>query len=285
LVEEIKKMILVLGAKGMLGQELTKIFGKQAIGWDRGDCDVTDVDNLKLKIFELKPSAIINCVAYNDVDGAEENKQLAFKLNAEVVGNLASIAKELGIPLVHFSSNYVFDGEKGEYKEQDVPNPISVYGKSKYEGEQQLIANTDKYFLVRTSVLFGLKGQSGQSKKSFVELMLDLASKGSGVKAVDEEINSLTYVVDLASQIKLLLSQDHPFGIYHITNSGQGSWYKFAKEIFDTKGIKVSLKPVTRAEFPRKALTPKKADLINTKLPPLRPWQDALKEYLETYVL
>jgi len=273
--------ILILGAKGMLGGQLKRTFSK-ALGWDRQDIDITQNDDLRQKIKDLtvKPSVIINCVAYNNVDEAEQKKDLAFKLNFEVVGNLAEICRDLDITLVHFSTNYIFDGEKGEYQEDDIPHPLSVYGESKFKGEQALQKTWHKFYLIRTAVLFGPPGESDLSKKSFVEVMLNLSKENNVIKAVDNEINSLTYAVDLAEAVKKLILEKQPFGIYHITNSGQASWYDYAKEIFKILKKNVKLKPVLASALPRKALRPAKALLLNTKLPPLRLWREALKEFL-----
>jgi dTDP-4-dehydrorhamnose reductase len=272
--------ILILGSKGMLGGQFVKLFSSAAVGWDKEECDVLNAEDLKEKIGRLKPSVVINCVAFNDVDGAEGKPDLAFKLNTEAVGLLANICKNLDIPLIHFSTNYVFSGKKGSYGEADEPNPESIYGKTKHQGEIELINNTEKYYLIRTSVLFGLKGESQVSKKSFVELMLDLSQKNETVKAVDDEVNSLTYVVDLARGVEVLLREKKPFGIYHIINEGQASWYDFAKEIFEINKKQINLIPVPASEFSRKAKRPSKSVLVNSKLPPLRPWQEALNEFL-----
>lgn len=275
-------MILILGAKGMLGGALVKVFGEKAVAWDREDCDVTEFANLKSKISDLKPEAIINCVGFNDVDGAESNRDLAFKLNAEVVEQLALLCAASNIMLVHISSNYVFDGEKGEYEENDRPAPLSVYGQSKYAGEQAIASTAKKYYLIRTSVLFGAPGRGVQTKPSFVQLILEKAKKSDSIKAVSDEVNSLTFVEDLAGAIKSLLEAKAPFGIYHITNSGQTSWYDFAKEIFAILGKEINLLPVPSSEFVRAAKRPKKSVLLNTKLGQLRPWQEALSEFLKS---
>lgn len=277
-----EKQVLILGSKGMLGTQLMKVFGAEAIGWDREDVDVTDAVNLKSKIFNLKsvPQAIINCVAYNDVDGAENNQVVADKLNRQVPGELAIICKELAIPLIHFSTNYVFDDEKGEYEETDPPNPQSVYGETKYQGELEIIKNTEQYYIIRTSVLFGLKGESELAKKSFVDLMLSLSEKQSSIKVVADEINSLTYAPDLALTVKKILDDKKDFGVYHITNSGQASWFEFAQEIFQILNKPIALEAVSSIEFKRPAKRPKKAVLLNTKLPAMRPWQEALREFL-----
>jgi len=273
--------VLILGAKGMLGGALKKIY-PDCHAWDREDVDVTQIEELRLKIVQLpeKPEAIINCVAYNDVDGAETNKEIAFKLNSEVPGNLAALCKELNIPLVHFTSQLIFDGEKQEYIESGLPHPISVYGESKYQGEQNIQKNTDQFYIIRTSVLFGPKGKSELSKKSFLELMLDLSAKSDTIKAVDDEISSVTFVNDLTQNIQYMLQSKLPYGIYHVTNSGSCSWYELAKELFAIKHIQVKLEPVPASSFPRAARRPHKAILLNTKLPAIRTWQEALSEYL-----
>ncbi len=274
--------VLILGHKGMLGGQLMKVFGVRAIGWDREDVDVTDNAQLigKLKAISHQLKAIINCVAYNDVDGAETHQSIALKLNQQVPGGLALICKDLDIPLVHFSSNYIFDGKKGEYMENDLPQPQSVYGQTKYNGELEIIKNTNQYYIIRTSVLFGPKGESALAKKSFVELMLDLSKRQSSIKAVVDEINSLTYAPDLAAAVKKLLDDKKTFGVYHITNSGSASWFDFAQEIFRIINKQIILEPVGSTEFKRLAKRPKKAVLLNTKLESLRSWQGALKEFL-----
>ncbi len=277
-----EEKVLILGSKGMLGAQLLENFGAQAIGWDKEDCDVSNAVELseKLKAISHKLTAIINCVAYNDVDGAEQNQQPAFLLNAEVPKMLSGICRQLDIPLVHFSTNYVFDGAKGEYREDDLPNPLSVYAKSKYQGELEIVKTGGKYYIVRTSVLFGFKGKSELAKKSFVELMLDLSKNNPIVKVVNDEVNSITYAKDLALEVKNLFENKKPFGVYHITNGGYASWYDFAKEIFKIIGKNVILEPVSAAGFKRAAHRPTRSVLLNSKLQQLRPWQEALKEFL-----
>ncbi len=273
--------ILILGAKGMLGGALKRVL-PDAVAWDREDCDVADEAVLRQRVTALAPEAIINCVAYNDVDGAESKKEAAFLLNAQVPERLAALSRQLGATLVHFSSNYVFDGRLGEYDEAAQPMPLSVYAQSKYQGEQAIQRQGGNYYLVRTAVLFGPKGASELSKRSFVDLMLDLAASQPAIKAVSDEVNSLTYAVDLAAQVRLLLAQRPAAGIYHVTNAGAASWFEFAREIFRIRGFKTEVLPVPAASFPRAARRPAKAVLRNTKLPALRSWQEALKEFLTT---
>ena len=181
---------------------------------------------------------------------------------------------------MHYSTNYVFDGTQGEYAETDAPSPLSVYGRSKQGGEQAVVAAGGRCYVVRTSVIFGPKGQSGLSKRSFVDLMLDLASGRDVIQAVDDEINSLTYAPDLARATRRLLEDAPAAGVYHLVNEGAASWCDFAREIFRIAGKKVTVVPVSSDRFPRKARRPARAVLVNTRRPRLRPWREALSELL-----
>ena len=186
----------------------------------------------RLDALGFVPDAVVNCVAFNDVDGAEDRPEQAFALNAEFPGRLAHWTKEKGVPLVHYSTNYVFDGARGEYRESDPPAPLSAYGRSKWRGEQMVAENGGQWYVVRTAVIFGPKGKSDLSKKSFVDIMVDLAAKRDTVEAVADEVNSVTYAVDLAASTRGLLEAAPPAGIYHVTNRGGASWYDFAREIY-----------------------------------------------------
>ena len=275
--------VLVLGAKGMLGRELMKLYGPdRAIGWDRETFDFAHLNDVKSDIIRIKPSAIINCIAYNDVNRAETEKDKAYKINAESVGDLGKLCRELDIPVVHFSTNYVFDGKKGEYNEADEPHPLSAYGASKYEGEKLLQQNCSKYYLIRTSVIFGIRSAGSESKESFVTFVLQKAKNHEPIFAYTDEIGSFTYAVDLARSTALLLEEQKQYGIYHIVNSGQGSRYELAGETLRLRGLleRSELKPVTFQDMPRAANIPRKSVLLNTKLPGMRPWREALQEFL-----
>jgi len=275
--------VLILGSKGTLGTQLLKLY-PSAMGWDRDDLDVTNSDALRSKVAALSfvPDAIINCVAFNDVDGAEDRPEQARALNTDFVGALAEFTKELGVPLVHYSTNYVFDGRKGEYTESDTPAPISIYGESKLGGEQLIARAAGQTYIVRTAVIFGPKGASDLSKKSFVDLMLDLSSKRDTIQVVSDEVNSITYAGDLAAQTRDLLAARPASGIYHATNIGEVSWFDFAKAIFSLIGKDINVVPVPSTHFPRKAKRPPRAVLLNTKFSPMRDWHTALAEFLRT---
>ncbi|MFA6533756.1 MAG: dTDP-4-dehydrorhamnose reductase [Patescibacteria group bacterium] len=276
------KKILIVGAKGMLGQYLAKVFrGEDLYLWDRAELDITNQAEVEKKIEELKPEIIINAAAYNDVDRAETDSETANLVNGYAVGYLAKAAKAAGAIMVHYSTGYVFDGEKVEgYTEGDQPNPISKYGQSKFLGEQELQENCERYYLIRLSRLFGDTGTGVGVKKSFVDKILELAETKEELEVVDEEISSSAYGADLAEFTKALLDDGQPFGIYHGSNSGACTWYGLAEEIFKIKGLKKKLIPVSADKFQRLARRPRYSVLLNTKFIPIRSWQESLKEYL-----
>ena len=283
--------VLILGAKGNLGSQLVKIFfadkDYKIIAWDKEEIDITDKELVFKKIRELKPDIIINAAAYNAVDKCEEDEkefELAEKINVEAVGYLVEACLETGAVLVHYSSDYVFAGDKKEgYKEDDEPNPINKYGETKLAGEQEVIKKSGqglKYYLIRTSKLFGPKAESEGAKPSFFDLMLDLAKKKKELDVVNEEVSGFTYTPDLARATKKLLESDKGYGIYHITNVGRATWYETAIELFKITGKKIKINPVSGDKFPRPAKRPSYSVLINTKFGMQRDWKDALREYL-----
>lgn len=285
------KKVLILGAKGNLGGQLVKVFKDDynVIAWDREEIDITDKDLISKKINDIKPEVIINTAAYNAVDKCETNEQefeLAKKLNKEAVGCLAEAAIENNSLIVHYSTDYVFDGDNEEgYKEDDEPNPVNKYGETKLMGEQELIKRSGKglkWYLIRTSKLFGPKGESEVTKSSFFDIMLELAKDKNKIDVVNEEVSCFTYTPDLAKATKDLAESDRSNGIYHIVNSGSCTWYEAAVELFKIAGIDIKANPVTSDKFPRPAKRPKYSVLLNTKLEPLRDWREALQEYLSS---
>lgn len=279
--------VLILGHKGTLGQTLMVEFdlaNYEVVGWDREEADITNPE-IKDKISLLRPDIIINATGYNAVDKCEIDlveKELAFKINAEAPKVLAEVAKEIGAVFVNYSTDFVFPGEKREgYKEDDEPHPLSVYGESKFLGEQNIQMTGGKYYIIRLSALFDRAGKSAQSKKTFVDIMLSKKDDPE-VKVVDEETTSPTYAPDLARFTRYILENNLSFGIYHGNNSGVCTWYEWACEIFSLANIKPkSLIPVPRTDFPVPAKRPAYSHLVNTKLPPQRSWQEALIEYLK----
>lgn len=282
--------VLILGSAGMLGSALVKEFKSdyEVIGWDRADIDVTNEHEVKEKIEALKPAVIINATGHNGVDATETDSEvyeLAKKINTTAVGTLARVARGLNAPLIHYSTDYVFDGSVADgYTEDATPRPISKYGETKFLGEELLRKNTDHFYLIRLSRLFGKPGPSETSKKSFVDIMLDEAGRQGGKKIplVDEEVSCPTYSSDLARFTKILTRGSFPFGIYHGANSGACTWYEFGKKIFEIKNFPARVIPITSAEHPRAAKRPARSELLNTKLPPQRLWVEALTEYLSS---
>lgn len=279
--------ILILGAKGMLGQELVKAFdGMGEIhAWDREEIDLMRADDASGKITALMPDVLVNAAAYNDVDKAEgPDAELAKTMNGNVVGSLADICQILAITMVHYSTDYVFDGTKREgYVETDQPNPISVYGESKHFGERLLRMSGAEAYTIRTSRLFGSQGASAVAKKSFVDKMLEVGARGGEVPLVDEELSSPTYAPDLAKATRRLFDEKKPFGVYHITNSGACTWYGFGKKVFELAGLgSAKAVPISGDSIDRAAKRPAFSALKSTKLPPMRPWETALAEYLKS---
>lgn len=287
-----EEKILIIGAKGNLGSQLARVLGNdyRLLLWDKEELDITNKETLAKKILKHKPGIIINTAAYNAVDKCEDEAQeyeLAKMLNGAAVGYLADVALKLDAVLVHFVSDYVFSGDKKEgYSEADQTRSISRYGDTKIMGEEEInkrVKQGLKYYLIRTSKLFGPRGTGETTKESFFDLILRLSKEQKEFKMVhNEEIGCFTYTLDLARVLKDLLEADEPYGIYHIGNEGPASWYDAAKYLFMLKGIKdVKLIPVSSSDYQRPAKRPKYSVLLNTKLPKLRSWQEALREYLQ----
>ncbi len=272
--------VLVTGAKGMLGQDLCPIFedaGMFVIETDVENLDITDFKAAENFITNARPQIIVHLAAYTNVDGAETDREKADLINHKAAENLARISKKTGAILIYISTDYVFDGTKKEpYLPNDPVNPLSVYGKTKALGETAVIENAEKYYIARTSWLYGING------KNFIEIMLKLGKAGKEIKVVNDQTGSPTYTVDLALGILKLLNK--PFGIYHISGEGETTWYDFANEIFTQADIKADLAPVSTEEYTKGqnkvvAIRPKYSTLQNSV--PMRHWKEALQSYLE----
>jgi dTDP-4-dehydrorhamnose reductase len=270
-VETIKEITpqktILFGAQGMLGHALQEVLPHaQFIG--HRDVDITDEDAI-MKLMNLeRPAIVINAAAYTDVDGCEDNRVYAFAVNGNGPGYIAKACAEVDAILVHFSTDYIFDGTKTEYREDDSPNPINIYGESKLLGEVSIAKNLENYRIVRTSWLYGSHG------KNFVDTILTLSRQMPVVRVVNDQVGKPTYAVDLALKVPEIISFDP--GMYHITNDGQCSWYEFASAFIS------NATPCSTEEFSRKAKRPAYSVLANTKTPPLRHWKEAVKEYIQT---
>jgi dTDP-4-dehydrorhamnose reductase len=268
-VETIK--VMIIGALGMLGHDLQKVFPDAELFDVFGDniLDITD-ENMVMKTVEaVKPDVVINAAAYTDVDGCEDNTKLSLKVNGEALIYIARGCKMNGAKLVHYSTDYIFDGSKQEYVESDIPNPINAYGTSKLLGEKNIQENMADFRIIRTSWLFGKNG------KNFVETMLSLSRQMENVKVVNDQFGKPTYTVDLAQKTAEIIDMEP--GIYHITNEGVCSWYEFASAIIP------NAVPCNSNEFVRKAKRPKYSVLVNTKTGFMRHWRDALREFLKEF--
>lgn len=307
-----KKKVLIIGAKGMLGQELVGVYSKnkkyEVIAWDREDIDITDQKQVQEKITKLKPDVIFNTAAYNAVDKCEESKEeyaKAKKLNGDAPGYLAKVAKKIDAVLVHYSTDYVFSGmpdfpepagctgmcgscglhegfvpELG-FDEDAIPDPIQKYGKTKLMGEDSVQKYGEKWYIIRLQKLFGKPAKAEGAKRSFFDVMLEAGRKNGEVKVVDEETSNFTYAPDLAKQSLEIVEKHLPYGIYHVSNPGACTWYEAVVELYGMAKVKAKVIPVSGDEFARPAKRPYVSTLINTKLKPLRSWKSALKEYLK----
>lgn len=270
--------VLVTGANGMLGQDLCPIledFGFDSIETDCANLDITNEIIVK-KVFEtIKPDYVVHCAAYTNVDKAEEDIATASLINVKGTEHIARACANLDIPIVYVSTDYIFDGTKQTpYLITDTPNPINNYGLTKYQGEEMVKKLCNKYFITRTSWLYGHHG------KNFVETMIALKDK-EVLKVVDDQIGCPTWTVELSNAIVSLLQTDN-YGTYHTCGSGSTSWYGFAKEIFDYLKLDVNLQPCTTSEFPRPAKRPQYSVMENNKI--CRFWKDALHDYLDLRV-
>lgn len=272
-------MILVVGHKGMLGQDLLALLGDKGQGVDLPEIDITDLLSVQQVLTELKPQVVINCAAYTDVDGCESNAETAMQVNGEGVAFLAMITKEIGAKLVQVGTDYVFDGSKGSpYLEDDLQKPLNIYGESKLAAELNVDINPDN-LLVRTQWLYGLYG------KNFVETMLKLGQERKELTVVDDQIGSPTWTVDLARGILALVEQDCR-GVYHCANSGHTSWNGFAQAIFEEAGMDVKVLPMSTEQLNRPARRPLYSTLDCSKLMQdtgfqPQPWRAALQQYLK----
>jgi len=276
--------VVVTGAQGQLGSDLISVLRNQSevIGLGRKECDITNEAQCIAVINQYKPDVVIHAAAYTAVDLAETEADQAFAVNSYGTRNVVLAAEAAHAKCCVISTDYVFDGTGVlPYSEYDQTNPQSTYGKSKLAGERLTETLSSKYFIVRTSWVYGKSGNN------FVKTMLKLCSEKDRLKVVHDQIGSPTYTVDLA-QFLAELVQTERYGIYHASNSGSCSWYEFAKAIFEESGITVQVDPCTTEEFPRPAPRPRYSVMDHQSIrangfTDLRPWREALRAFLAEY--
>ncbi len=279
--------ILITGAEGMLGTDLAQELGRahDVLGLGRKGLDIADRAQCSEKIAQFLPDVVINAAGMTDVDGCETRQEEAYQVNGQGPGNLAAAAARTGCVLVQYSTDYIFDGTKqGSYCEDDTPNPQSVYGKSKWCGEETVRSLNPDHLILRTSWVFGRNGSN------FIRSIAGAARDGKALRVVDDQRGSPSYTLDLAVHTRMMLEAGCR-GTYHLTNGGSCTWYALAVQVVRWLGLEeVTVTPVSTAEFPRPAARPPNSVLANARieregLPRMRPWQEAAKDYIETCLL
>ena len=275
-------MILVTGVNGQLGFDVIKELNKRnikCVGIGREDLDVTDSNAVDNYISKLKPECVIHCAAYTAVDKAEDEKKICYNVNVLGTENITKVCKKVDSKMIYISTDYVFDGKGNIPFEVDGnKEPLSVYGKSKYEGELKVKETLDKYFIVRISWVFGVNGNN------FIKTMLRLGKEKESLNVVCDQIGSPTYTADLAPLL-CDMAVSEKYGVYHATNEEFCSWAEFANEIMKKAGLSCKINPIPTSEYPTKALRPfnsrlSKKSLIDAEFNLLPGWKDALERYL-----
>lgn len=281
--------IVITGANGMLGHMLGTLFGRaltkaeadhEVLLVNRSQLDITNQADVLAYMTAQTPDVIINAAAYTAVDDCESNSALANQVNGIGPRHLAEAAKKIQATLFHFSTDYIFNGllPSGYNEAYAEIDPINAYGESKALGEKYIQSTADqswnKYYIIRTAWLYGPDGNN------FVDTMLKLADEKDELKVVNDQHGSPTYTKDLATQVLTIMTNQPAYGIYHVTNSGSCTWFEFAQEIMRLAHKTVNVQPCSSAEFSRPAKRPAYSLLVNTKLPAMRSWQEALADYL-----
>ena len=276
--------ILLLGHKGMLGSDLLlKLSAEhEMVGMDKEEIDIVSANECKGAIKDIGPDLVINAAAYTNVDGCETAKDECFAVNAEAVKNIVGACRDKDIRIIHFSTDYVFDGAaKQPYKEDHQCNPINTYGASKMAGERYLRSLSENYILIRTAWLYGVNG------KNFVQTILEKVKTTKKLTVVDDQTGSPTFTKDLAAAVDLLIEHNAK-GIFHITNRGSCSWYQFALKILQEAGIHdIDVTPIKSDQLQRPAKRPAYSVMsmqkfIQTTGKTMQPWQLGLQDYLES---
>lgn len=271
--------IALTGAGGQLGTELRAAFGgHDLLAYGSEELDVTAFEQTVKVLEHDRPDLVVNAAAYTDVDGAELNPDLAYKVNAIGPRNLAIASNRVGAALLHIGTDFVFDGEKdAPYIESDPTNPLSVYGLSKLAGEKEIMTLTNRFYICRTAWLYGHGGHN------FVKTMLRLGEEGRTVKVVDDQFGCPTSAADLAAKLAEIGTSGR-YGLYHTCNGGRASWFDLAAAVFEFAGMEVDLRPVKSDEMKRPATRPASSVLRSMSLElsgmaTMRDWQAALADY------
>ncbi|MBN2244155.1 MAG: dTDP-4-dehydrorhamnose reductase [Acidobacteria bacterium] len=274
--------ILIFGSRGMLGRDLAEAFSRDCdvLGADLPETDITRADVCLDRVGEFRPEVIVNAAALTRVDYCETHEAEAFRINGEGAGNLARAADASGALLVHYSTDYVFDGTKpGPYLEGDAPNPLSVYGKSKLLGEDRIRLYCPNHLILRISWLFGANGSN------FIRKILDAAHQGGKLRVVADQEGSPTYAEDAAAHTRIMIGAKCR-GTYHLTNQGACSWHQLAVAALKSAGMGgVAVDPVSSEDFRLPAPRPRNSVLANGRLkseglPLMRPWENAVEAYV-----
>lgn len=278
------KKILILGKSGRLATAFNKIFcDLKPLAMGEDELNLLNLTKAAELILNLKPSIIINCTAVTDVDACETNfevKLKAYKLNGQAPGFLANLCKKMNSILIHFSTDYVFDGKNSKpYTESDKPNPINIYGKTKLLGEQLIREVYDKHYIIRTSWLWG-------EGRNFISWFLEQLKTKNEINLVADQLGKPTNVYDLVRHVRLILENDSEFGIYHLVNEETGSWFKIGSFIYEHLkkntgfGKEVKLNKIKLSDLKRPAARPLNSVLANTRFHKMRPWKEAMIEHL-----
>ena len=286
--------VLITGGQGQLGRALQKVFASSGLSvWapDIAELDITGtISNIKYQILNFKfqdASLLINCAAYTNVDKAEAEPELALRVNAQAAETLAQVAKDLGMIFVHISTDYVFSGRVCEpYTEASIPDPLSVYGRSKAEGERLVAAVGASYYIVRSAGLYGHGGAAGKGGHTMLDFVIHQAKAGKPLKLVTDQCSSPTFVEHLAEGILNLVQNKVPYGLYHMVNQGGCTWFEFGQEVLRQAGIVYEIQEAKSNDFMhRPAARPAYSILANTKLSALGltmpTWQQGIRDYLD----
>jgi dTDP-4-dehydrorhamnose reductase len=276
--------IAIVGANGQLGMDLRRELSAETIvPLTHCDFDVANSEQVDQVLDSASPEVVINTAAFHKVEECEKQPGTSLAVNATGPRNLALACRRINAALVHFSTDYVFDGHRRQpYTELDLPHPLNVYGVSKLAGEGMVSLTWPRHFVIRTCGLYGVAGSKGKGG-NFVETMLKKAGEGVPIRVVNDQVLTPTFTGDLAAAVNGIIRTD-TYGLYHVSAEGQCSWYEFARKIFDLQNLKVDLQPVSTTEFPSPVQRPAYSVLSKQKLQSIglhmRPWQDGLQSYM-----